>query len=504
MSWLSNEPEKTTRTGATGADVTKANFTHLKLMFTKIACYWDSVTGHYATGWDETNTTAEAQLTEVVGTCYDIITAADTPYTATHKQRLLVDTSVSAVTIKLPATPDAGDWVEIIDYSGTFNTNNCTADRNGNKINTAASNLTLSDGGQQLLCVYCDSTTGWRTFTNHNASYDDTLKDYTFTALGDTIYGSAAATVAKLAGNTTTTRKFLRQTGDGANSAAPAWDTVTKTDVGLGNVTDDAQVKASEKAAASGVATLNGSSKVVQDPANATATATASKIPIADGSGKLDMWVSDASTAVKGKLKTATNANTLTGTETDTAVTPDDLKYALANGMAIGGTTAGTCKHTTSEFTGLMTLTGGQIKFPASQSTSSDANTLDDYEEGTWTAAFACGTSGTITLNTGDDRTGTYTKTGRQVSIQGQFIVSSVDAPVGDLSITGLPFAASKIASVALYCYSLVAGAGISMNAYMATNSTIYVRGFNNGSYLVAAGYIQAGSIIDINCTFNV
>jgi hypothetical protein len=39
---------------------------------------------------------------------------------------------------------------------------------------------------------------------------------------GDTLYSSAANTLAKLAGNTTTTKKYLRSTqGDGANSAAP-------------------------------------------------------------------------------------------------------------------------------------------------------------------------------------------------------------------------------------------------------------------------------------------
>lgn len=47
------------------------------------------------------------------------------------------------------------------------------------------------------------------------------------------------------------------------------------------------------KAAASGLASLDSSSKVVQNPANATATPTASKIPIADESGKLDGWVTD-------------------------------------------------------------------------------------------------------------------------------------------------------------------------------------------------------------------
>lgn len=48
----------------------------------------------------------------------------------------------------------------------------------------------------------------------------------------------------------------------------------------------------SSKAGASGLASLNASSLVVQNPANATATPMASKIPIADGSAKLDGWVS--------------------------------------------------------------------------------------------------------------------------------------------------------------------------------------------------------------------
>lgn len=52
-----------------------------------------------------------------------------------------------------------------------------------------------------------------------------------FTALGDTLYGSAAGTVARLAGNTSTTRKFARQVGDGTASAAPAWDTLQSGDI---------------------------------------------------------------------------------------------------------------------------------------------------------------------------------------------------------------------------------------------------------------------------------
>ena len=49
--------------------------------------------------------------------------------------------------------------------------------------------------------------------------------------LGDMLYASAANTLSKLAGNTTTTHKFLAQTGTGTNSAAPIWDVLVAGDV---------------------------------------------------------------------------------------------------------------------------------------------------------------------------------------------------------------------------------------------------------------------------------
>lgn len=62
-------------------------------------------------------------------------------------------------------------------------------------------------------------------------------------ALGDIIYRGALADTY-LSGNISITKKFLSQTGTGSISAAPAWDTVTKSDVGLGNVTDHIQTRA--------------------------------------------------------------------------------------------------------------------------------------------------------------------------------------------------------------------------------------------------------------------
>jgi hypothetical protein len=74
---------------------------------------------------------------------------------------------------------------------------------------------------------------------------------------------------------------------------------------------------------------------------------------------------------------------------------------------------------------------GAGITFPATQSASSDANTLDDYEEGTWTPTSGVGTA---TANSG-----IYTKIGRQVTVIGT-LTFPVQTDANLASITGLPF----------------------------------------------------------------
>jgi hypothetical protein len=85
------------------------------------------------------------------------------------------------------------------------------------------------------------------------------------------------------------------------------------------------------------------------------------------------------------------------------------------------------------------TTSGAGITFPATQQASSDANTLDDYEEGTWTP--------TVTLNTGTATTytigtATYTKTGRVVVVIGSIIPTNgtFGSTNGYARMTGLPF----------------------------------------------------------------
>jgi hypothetical protein len=82
---------------------------------------------------------------------------------------------------------------------------------------------------------------------------------------------------------------------------------------------------------------------------------------------------------------------------------------------------------------GLVTLPQGQLKFPATQNASSDANTLDDYEEGTWTPSI-----GSLTWS---QVYGRYVKVGQIV--YADFSLNTSSAGSSAFSIGGLPFAAA-------------------------------------------------------------
>ena len=81
---------------------------------------------------------------------------------------------------------------------------------------------------------------------------------------------------------------------------------------------------------------------------------------------------------------------------------------------------------------------GSGVTFPASQSASTNANTLDDYEEGTWTMGITFG--GAAAGVTYSANTGTYTKVGRKVTVAGFLFLSNKGSSTGGARITGLPF----------------------------------------------------------------
>jgi len=87
---------------------------------------------------------------------------------------------------------------------------------------------------------------------------------------------------------------------------------------------------------------------------------------------------------------------------------------------------------------------GAGITFPATQSASTDANTLDDYEEGTWTPTISAGiTTPSYTVNSGR-----YVKVGVLVYINLYIQFNSVQTLNGSqLAISGLPFTVTAPAS---------------------------------------------------------
>jgi len=89
---------------------------------------------------------------------------------------------------------------------------------------------------------------------------------------------------------------------------------------------------------------------------------------------------------------------------------------------------------------GATAATGAGITFPASQSASSDPQTLDDYEEGTWTPTVTFGGASVgITYNT--TFTGaTYTKIGNRVCISGFLLLTNKGSSTGSARIANLPF----------------------------------------------------------------
>jgi hypothetical protein len=85
------------------------------------------------------------------------------------------------------------------------------------------------------------------------------------------------------------------------------------------------------KAVASGLASLDANSRVVQNPADATDTASSGAIPIADIDGKLDTWITDSSKTAKGKVELATTAEINTGTDTERAIPIDQFVASNRN-----------------------------------------------------------------------------------------------------------------------------------------------------------------------------
>ena len=109
----------------------------------------------------KTNGSGTLSFAEVSGGTSWQAVQTSTPFTAVAGEGYFINTTSSAITMNLPASPTIGDEVSVIDYAGTFDTNNLTVGRNSENIQGSASDLTVATERAGFTLVYTDGTQGW-------------------------------------------------------------------------------------------------------------------------------------------------------------------------------------------------------------------------------------------------------------------------------------------------------------------------------------------------------
>jgi hypothetical protein len=149
---------------------------------------------------------------------------------------------------------------------------------------------------------------------------------------------------------------------------------------------------------------------------------------------------------------------------------------------------------------------GKGIDFSATAGTGT-SELLADYEEGTWTYDFTA-TTGTITKNA-TYPLGLYTKIGRVVTVTGFLAVTSVSAPTGTLTLTGLPFPISSVSDRANFVGGGIYGSSLSagsvsplMVSGSAGNSSLTISKFVTGSTADLAGDVVADTRFQISFSY--
>ena len=183
---------------------------------------------------------------------------------------------------------------------------------------------------------------------------------------------------------------------------------------------------------------------------------------------------------------------------TESGVSNDrDLYLAAAGGII---TVGGRSPDTSGGAIQLQGTTYGGITFPATQVASSQANTLDDYEEGTWTPVLtATGSAPTVSYLTQE---GKYTKVGNTVTIWWGIRINTISGGSGTVRISGLPFTAPALTAYAnpaavTNAQVLTTGGTVPTIFYVeSAASTMQGRVFNNADTPQSIGDYQAGSYI--------
>lgn len=199
-------------------------------------------------------------------------------------------------------------------------------------------------------------------------------------------------------------------------------------------------------ASVSGSAPIQSSGGTTPSISIVAATSLAAGSMSAADKAKLDGMTAGAAVAsVSGTAPIVSSGGTTPAISITPATTGAAGSMSAADKMAIDSL-APTASPTFAE----INLTQGHVVFPATQVPSANANTLDDYEEGTWTPTLTCSTPGDLNV-VYSVRAAIYTKVGRLVTAS--FVIQTSTftrtTAAGGLLISGFPFAMSGITSVA-------------------------------------------------------
>jgi hypothetical protein len=138
-------------------------------------------------------------------------------------------------------------------------------------------------------------------------------------------------------------------------------------------------------------------------------------------------------------------------------------------------------------------LTGGQIKFPSTKIPSADGNTLDDYEEGTWTPVDSTGAGLTFSINASPR----YTKIGNIVNVNFFLTYPGTASGVAN-GIGGLPFTISPDSYIAGYVFT---NSGQNLTVYSGGGTAFQMR---DNSNFTPANSTFSSKFVSVNFTYTV
>jgi len=167
---------------------------------------------------------------------------------------------------------------------------------------------------------------------------------------------------------------------------------------------------------------------VEQIPSGYLVSGTTLTFSAAPSSGTSNVYVRYLSTT---NLSLAIPAGTSATFNTVTATSLTATTLAATN-LSYSGTLTGAA----ATFSGIVAANGGGIQFPATAVPSANANTLDDYEEGTFTPTFSPVTGSFTSVST----SGAYIKVGRTVTIFMSLTTTNLGSSSGLWNFSGLPF----------------------------------------------------------------